>query len=107
MSPADHQALQQWRLASAEHEYAWQRVTSLPLVPTCWRMPPRGAHWNLPGLIRYGAGRCSSACWGWGCWVACRGRAPIRRWCAQPLPRTARRPVSAIAGPWPMAVHCG
>jgi transmembrane sensor len=32
MSPADHQALQQWRLASAEHEYAWQRVTSLPLT---------------------------------------------------------------------------
>ncbi|MGL4368499.1 MAG: AMP-binding protein, partial [Spirochaetota bacterium] len=33
--------------------------------------------------------------------------APIRRWCAQPLPHIARRPVSAIAGPWPMAVHCG
>lgn len=32
MSPADHQALQQWRLARAEHEYAWQRVASLPLM---------------------------------------------------------------------------
>ena len=32
MSPADHQALQHWRQASAEHEYAWQRVASLPLM---------------------------------------------------------------------------
>jgi transmembrane sensor len=32
MSAAEHQALQQWRQASAEHEYAWQRVSSLPLL---------------------------------------------------------------------------
>ncbi|WDG78840.1 FecR domain-containing protein [Pseudomonas chlororaphis] len=32
MSADEHQALQQWRQASAEHEYAWQRVSSLPLV---------------------------------------------------------------------------
>ena len=32
MSAADHQALQQWRQASADHEYAWQRVSSLPLL---------------------------------------------------------------------------
>ncbi|BAO61752.1 FecR domain-containing protein [Pseudomonas protegens] len=32
MSAADHQALQQWRQASLEHEYAWQRVSSLPLM---------------------------------------------------------------------------
>ncbi|MGY4816495.1 FecR domain-containing protein [Pseudomonas chlororaphis subsp. piscium] len=32
MSAAEHQALQQWRQASAEHEYAWQRVSSLPLM---------------------------------------------------------------------------
>ncbi|MDP9535062.1 DUF4880 domain-containing protein [Pseudomonas protegens] len=32
MSAADHQALQQWREASAEHEYAWQRVSGLPLM---------------------------------------------------------------------------
>lgn len=32
MSAADHQALQQWREASAEHEYAWQRVSRLPLM---------------------------------------------------------------------------
>ncbi|NBF13213.1 FecR domain-containing protein [Pseudomonas sp. Fl4BN1] len=32
MSAAEHQALQQWRQASADHEYAWQRVSSLPLL---------------------------------------------------------------------------
>ncbi|PMY33899.1 MULTISPECIES: FecR domain-containing protein [Pseudomonas] len=32
MTTAEHQALQQWRQASAEHEYAWQRVSSLPLM---------------------------------------------------------------------------
>ncbi|MGA3826886.1 FecR domain-containing protein [Pseudomonas chlororaphis] len=32
MTAAEHQALQQWRQASAEHEYAWQRVSSLPLM---------------------------------------------------------------------------
>lgn len=32
MSADEHQALQQWRQASAEHEYAWQRVSSLPLM---------------------------------------------------------------------------
>jgi len=32
MSAAEQQALQQWRQASAEHEYAWQRVSSLPLM---------------------------------------------------------------------------
>lgn len=32
MSAADQHALQQWRQASAEHEYAWQRVSSLPLL---------------------------------------------------------------------------
>ncbi|MGY4663436.1 transmembrane sensor [Pseudomonas chlororaphis] len=32
MSDVEHQALQQWRQASAEHEYAWQRVSSLPLM---------------------------------------------------------------------------
>ncbi|WP_289141833.1 FecR domain-containing protein [uncultured Pseudomonas sp.] len=32
MSPAEQQALQHWRQANAEHEYAWQRVASLPLM---------------------------------------------------------------------------
>ena len=32
MSAADHLALQQWRQASTDHEYAWQRVSSLPLL---------------------------------------------------------------------------
>lgn len=32
MSANDHQELQQWRQASVEHEYAWQRVSSLPLL---------------------------------------------------------------------------
>lgn len=32
MSAADHLTLQQWRQASADHEYAWQRVSSLPLL---------------------------------------------------------------------------
>ncbi|WP_198918611.1 FecR domain-containing protein [Pseudomonas chlororaphis] len=32
MTADEHQALQQWRQASAEHEYAWQRVSSLPLM---------------------------------------------------------------------------
>ncbi|UNM18225.1 DUF4880 domain-containing protein [Pseudomonas sp. ArH3a] len=32
MSVSDHQALQVWRQASAEHEYAWQRVSGLPLL---------------------------------------------------------------------------
>ncbi|MFL1491870.1 FecR domain-containing protein [Pseudomonas antarctica] len=32
MSASDHQALQLWRQASAEHEYAWQRVSGLPLL---------------------------------------------------------------------------
>ena len=32
MGAADHQALQQWRQASAEHECAWQRVSSLGLL---------------------------------------------------------------------------
>ena len=32
VSAADHQALQQWRQACAEHEYAWQRVSSLSLL---------------------------------------------------------------------------
>ena len=32
MSAADHLALQQWRQASAEHEHAWQRVSSLVLL---------------------------------------------------------------------------
>ncbi|AKA25264.1 DUF4880 domain-containing protein [Pseudomonas chlororaphis] len=32
MSAAEQAALQQWRQASAEHEYAWQRVSSLPLL---------------------------------------------------------------------------
>ncbi|AJO77923.1 FecR domain-containing protein [Pseudomonas sp. MRSN 12121] len=32
MSVAEQAALQQWRQASAEHEYAWQRVSSLPLL---------------------------------------------------------------------------
>ncbi|MGE7956179.1 FecR domain-containing protein [Pseudomonas sp. NPDC089530] len=32
MDAVEHQALQQWRQASAEHEYAWQRVSSLPLL---------------------------------------------------------------------------
>ena len=32
MSPDEQQALQHWRQASAEHEYAWQRVASLPLM---------------------------------------------------------------------------
>lgn len=32
MSAGDHQALQLWRQASAEHEHAWQRVSSLPLL---------------------------------------------------------------------------
>ncbi|WP_028682236.1 FecR domain-containing protein [Pseudomonas chlororaphis] len=32
MTAVEHQALQQWRQASAEHEYAWQRVSSLPLM---------------------------------------------------------------------------
>lgn len=32
MSAGDHQALQQWRQVSAEHEHAWQRVSSLPLM---------------------------------------------------------------------------
>ncbi|MFO2464418.1 FecR domain-containing protein [Pseudomonas sp. 15FMM2] len=32
MNATDHRALEQWRQASAEHEYAWQRVLSLPLL---------------------------------------------------------------------------
>lgn len=32
MSAADHLTLQQWRQASTDHEYAWQRVSSLPLL---------------------------------------------------------------------------
>ena len=32
MSAADHLALQQWRQVSTDHEYAWQRVSSLPLL---------------------------------------------------------------------------
>ena len=32
MSATDQLALQQWRQASAEHEHAWQRVSSLPLL---------------------------------------------------------------------------
>ncbi|MFL1549367.1 FecR domain-containing protein [Pseudomonas sp. D47] len=32
MSASDHEALQVWRQASAEHEYAWQRVSGLPLL---------------------------------------------------------------------------
>lgn len=32
MSSSDHKALQLWRQANAEHEYAWQRVSSLPLL---------------------------------------------------------------------------
>ena len=32
MSAADHLALQHWRQACAEHEFAWQRVSSLPLL---------------------------------------------------------------------------
>jgi transmembrane sensor len=32
MNAGDHQALQQWRQANPAHEYAWQRVSSLPLL---------------------------------------------------------------------------
>lgn len=32
MGTAEQQALERWRQASAEHEYAWQRVSSLPLL---------------------------------------------------------------------------
>ena len=32
MSAADCLALQRWRQANTEHEYAWQRVSSLPLL---------------------------------------------------------------------------
>ncbi|OIN53189.1 FecR domain-containing protein [Pseudomonas costantinii] len=32
MNASDRQALQQWRQASAEHEHAWLRVSSLPLL---------------------------------------------------------------------------
>lgn len=32
MSAADHLTLQQWRQVSTDHEYAWQRVSSLPLL---------------------------------------------------------------------------